>query len=255
MGIVSGIRYLRSFPEPLPGMGEGLPQRWAEYALPMWGMCVGLIVATLDHGLGYLFQNPLISSALTVALLAAASRRVYPIHFARSSEAWARKEAQASEGWDAAWYAGIAVLVMLLLLKVMAFNALWLTIRWPVLALIPLASRWGIVMSMNLLPCGRSDDTARRLSHRRAIGPTVWATSVFAGVPLAYVYLSTKGFPLGNLSLEVAARIWLATSVVAVISGVRSFVRLRGWTAPRMGALSELVEVAVPLAVIMVIPR
>ncbi|MEA3364447.1 MAG: hypothetical protein U9Q79_02295, partial [Candidatus Hydrogenedentes bacterium] len=86
-------------------------------------------------------------------------------------------------------------------------------------------------------------------------GPVVWATLLLGVVPLVYVYISAQGFPLGDLGLEIAARIWVAGVLVALLSTTRSLLRLGGWTTPRLGALAEVVEVAVPLAVIMVIPH
>ncbi|MFO7976919.1 MAG: hypothetical protein R6V12_20090, partial [Candidatus Hydrogenedentota bacterium] len=136
-----------------------------------------------------------------------------------------------------------------------AINALSLTLRWPVIALIPLASRWGMVTSMNLLPYAHVDPSDPPLVHRRAIIPIVWATLLFAVVPLLYVYISRQGFPLGDLGFDIAERIWTAAMVVALLSSARSMLRLSGWTTCRIGTLAEMVEVTVPLAVILVIPR
>lgn len=255
MGLISRFRYLRSFPEPLDAVGKSAPTRWAEYALPVWGACLGLAVATLDHGFGYLFQNPLISSALTVALLAGASRCMYPAYFARFREARVNSREQAQSGNEFASHVGMVFLMLLFLVKVMALNALWLTVRWPVIALVPLASRWGIVVCMNLLPYAPSSGSEAALSHRRAIGPIVSAALVFAAVPLACVYISGKGFPLGGLRLDIAARIWAATATVTLLLSARHLPGMRGWTAARTSALAEIIEVAVPLAVIMTIPR
>jgi adenosylcobinamide-GDP ribazoletransferase len=255
MSRTTGLQYLRTFPEPAGGFGKETPNRWAEYLLPVWGACLGLIIASLDHGFGYLFQNPLLSSVFTVALLSAASRRTYPAHFAQSSERLALLSVLGKTGNASSGYAGLVAMVLLLIVKIMALNALWLTLRWPVIALIPLASRWAMVVSMNLLPSGRVEASGPGPVHRRAIGPVAWATLLFAAVPLLYVYVSAQGFPLGDLGLDIAARIWVVAVFVALISSGRSLLRLGGWTAPRLGALAEMVEVAVPLAVILIIPR
>ncbi|MEA3366322.1 MAG: hypothetical protein U9Q79_11845, partial [Candidatus Hydrogenedentes bacterium] len=147
MARAAGLRYLRTFPEPAGTLGESTPARWAEYVLPVWGLCLGLIIASLDHGFGYLFQNPLLSSALTVALLAAASRRRYPAQFAQSSEYLNDLEGVGETEKASGRYAGLVALALLLFIKIVAVNALWLTLRWPVIALIPLASRWAMVAS------------------------------------------------------------------------------------------------------------
>jgi cobalamin synthase len=253
MAVAAGLQYLRSFPEPFYRTGEDTPARWAEYALPVWGTFVGVGVATLDQAFGYMFGEPLISSALTVAVLAAASRRRYPGHFARSSASLGLSAGHGDEKFHIS-YTGVAALVALFLVKVMALNALWLTLRWPVIALIPLASRWAMVVSMNVLPCAQIKAPASPLVHRRSFVPIVFATLLFAVVPLGHVYLSSKGFGLFDLSINLATRIWVAAASVAALSSIRTAFRLRGWTVPRLGSLCEMVEVCVPLAVVLTIP-
>jgi cobalamin synthase len=236
-------------PQPFGRTGVDAPPRWAEYASPVWGLFAGVLIATLDHAFGYAFQNPLLSSALTVVLLAWASRWVYPAAFARAfGGSFDAKQD------DLNAYLGAAGLIALLLVKVFALNALWLTVRWPAIALMPLAGRWGMAFAMNVSPCAAEGETGPVLMHKRSAGPVVWATLLFAGAGLLYVYGASMGSPLWDIGMQLPVRVWAGAGLVVAASIARNGLRLGGWTADRGCALSELVETATPLAVLLVIP-
>lgn len=234
-GLLAALGLLTHIPVPArvwqaPGVqARSLP--W----YPLVGMLLGALLAALAWCLRE--ASPLLMAAMLVAAWAWLTGGLHLDGLADSADAWVgglgdRERTLAIMKDPRSGPAGVSALVLVLLLKFAALASL-ATTAWSLLWLAPLLARGALVVAFMTLPYARPGGTGSGLAGA-ARWPCVLA--VCAGLVLA---ASAGAHGMAALA---------ATALVFVLWRRACLRRLQGMTGDTCGALAELVEMAVLVA-------
>ncbi|MHB0985226.1 MAG: adenosylcobinamide-GDP ribazoletransferase [Sulfuricella sp.] len=239
--LLLALQFLTCIPVAL--RTEPQPGDWGRSALayPLVGLLIGLLLASLQHLDGQ--ADPLLQAALLAAAWALLSGGLHLDGLADSADAWvggrgSRERTLAIMKDPCSGPAGVAAVVLALLLKFAALAALLKAGAWPALLLAPMLGRTALLALLLTTPYVRPGGLGSALSAhlpRTAAGLVLLlalaASLFFAGRP-------------GGFALAGAAIAWLALRRMMMH-------RLGGMTGDTMGAAVELTEVAALVAVVL----
>ena len=199
---------------------------------PAVGLVIGLLLMILAWLLGA--PDPWLESALLLAAWVALTGALHIDGLADSADAWLGgggdpQRALAIMKDPRSGPAGVAAVVMTLLVKFAALAALLRAELWPALLLAPLLARTAVVGLFLTTPYVRSGGLGSDLARHLPVGAG-WAVValVAAAVPLVY------GRPGLRLVLIIAAAAWLLRRLMMK--------QIQGTTGDTAGAMVELIE-------------
>lgn len=233
-GLLIALGFLTRLPVPASAFADAS----ARARSLAWYPAVGLLLGVLLSGLAWLLREwpPMLAAAVLLAAWVALTGALHLDGLADSADAWVggmgdRARTLAIMKDPACGPMGVVALVLVLLLK---FAALASASRWPALLLAPLLGRTALTAAFLALPYVRSGGLGEGLAGASR------AASAGALVLVA-VLCACLGWQ-GVLALVVAA-------VVFALWRRACLQRLGGMTGDTCGALAELTEVAVLVAV------
>ena len=208
---------------------------------PLVGALLGLLMAGMAIGLDPVFPDVMISAVLVVALLVA-TRGLHLDGLMDTCDGLLgshTKERRLEIMRDTQVGAfGVVGAISVVLLKWTALASLLSLARYDmvlVLIIFPIASRWGMVVSISSFSYARPDGLGVPFKE----GPRVWAT-VVAGV-IALVASLALGGVGGVLIFSIATGVaWLLGRGMVVLLG--------GLTGDTYGAINEIIEVVALVA-------
>lgn len=214
----------------------------AKTASLAWYPLVGLLLGALLAALAWLLQGapPLLSAALLLLAWVAATGALHLDGLADSADAWIgglgdRERTLAIMKDPRCGPAGVVALVLVLLLKFAALASLSAH-AWAALLLAPLLARAALTLAFATTPYVRSGGLGAAL----AVAPRVACM-----VALCASVLACAAFGLaGVVALAAAGAVFLAWRAACMR-------RLQGMTGDACGALAEIVEAAVLVAVVL----
>lgn len=136
---------------------------------------------------------------------------------------------------------GVLGLFAVLALKIAALASLPLTEVLISAAMMPLAGRVAIVISMSFLPYARQDGLATIFYMHRRHWHAVWAVLFLAGI--GFLFWGLKGLSFA-----------IVTVVICGIWALVTFRKIGGATGDTLGAGCEFAECGVPLAMLTLLP-
>jgi adenosylcobinamide-GDP ribazoletransferase len=199
---------------------------------PVIGLIIGALVAWLDWGLGHVF-SPLLSSAIAVTTLAAASGGLHTDGLADTADGFLSsrpRERMLEIMRDSRTGAmGVLAIVCVLLLKVAALASVPSAMRFPALLLMPLAGRCSVVFQMQWLPYARTGGLCSVFVQNRRRSDAI----------VAAAFLAVVGWLIGG-----ATGLWTAGAALIAIGIFSLWTRSKigGFTGDTLGAGCELVE-------------
>lgn len=231
------LQFLTCFPLFL--ISAPSPADWGRSALayPVIGLLIGLLLAGLQQLVGH--ADPLLQAALLTATWALITGGLHLDGLADSADAWVgghgdRERTLAIMKDPRSGPAAISTLVLTLLLKFAALAVLIKADAWPALLLVPVLGRSAIVALLLSTPYVRPGGMGSALTAHL---PRAAAVLVMLLVAAGGLYAGKAG----ALALVVAVAAWLALRWMMLR-------RLGGMTGDTLGAVVELTEVAVLIA-------
>ncbi|NCS66222.1 MAG: adenosylcobinamide-GDP ribazoletransferase [Hydrogenophilales bacterium CG03_land_8_20_14_0_80_62_28] len=232
--LLLALQFLTSIPVNL--RAEPRPADWGRSALayPLIGLLIGLLLAALQRLLGH--ADGLLQAALLTAAWALITGGLHLDGLADSADAWVggcgdRERTLAIMKDPRSGPAGVAAIVLVLLVKFAALAALVKTGAWPTLLLAPLLGRSALVALLLTTPYVRPGGLGAAIS---ACLPRPSAALILSLVIGAVLLLAGR---LAALALAGAALAWLALRWMMMR-------RLGGMTGDTLGAAVELTELA-----------
>ncbi len=236
--LLLALQFLTSLPVNL--RAEPQPTDWGRSALayPLIGLLIGLLLAALQRLLGH--ADPLLQAALLTALWALVTGGLHLDGLADSADAWVgghgdRARTLAIMKDPRSGPAGVAAIVLVLLVKFAALATLVKAGAWPALLLAPLLGRTSLLALLPTTPYVRPGGLGAAIS---ACLPKTAALLVLILVIGAIPLLAGQS---GALALAGAVPAWLALRWATMR-------RLGGMTGDTMGAMVELTELATLIA-------
>jgi len=219
---------------------EPQPGDWGRSALayPLVGLLIGLLLAGLQRLVGH--ADPLLQAALLTATWALITGGLHLDGLADSADAWvggrgSRERTLAIMKDPRSGPAGVAAVVLALLLKFAALAALLKAGAWPALLLAPMLGRTALLALLLTTPYVRPGGLGAALSAHLPRTAAVLVLILVVGAILIFA-----GRP-GAVALAGATIAWLALRWMMMH-------RLGGMTGDTMGAAVELTEVAALVA-------
>jgi adenosylcobinamide-GDP ribazoletransferase len=210
----------------------------SEAYFPLVGLLLGAALAGVDILLQPVVA-PLVRDVILVAMLAALTGALHLDGVVDTFDglfAGADHERRLAVMRDPrAGSFGVVAVVLLLALKLAALASLAPMLRSPALLLAPCLGRWAIVLVTRAFPYARPEGMGS--AFRSSLG---WAHVVAAGA----IAVAGAGLAVGPGGLLV----WLAASSGALLAGRWVAGRLGGLTGDTYGAICELVEAGVLVA-------
>jgi adenosylcobinamide-GDP ribazoletransferase len=235
-GLWAALRFLTCFPVPA-GLGSERDAFAASLSwFPVVGLLLGATLVAADAALRQVFP-PLVASALVVVLLLALTGALHADGLMDTADAvllHATPERRLEIMRDPrAGSFGVAALTSILLLKLVAVDALPAVVRGTTLLLAPTLGRWAIVLVATVFPYGRTSGLGAPLKRSASWRTLALATLLTTGVALV---AGPSGLVLVVLSGAFAWALgrWLLG-------------RLPGLTGDCYGAVCEVVETTVLL--------
>jgi adenosylcobinamide-GDP ribazoletransferase len=239
-GLLAALGFLTRIPVPARVCADADAQRRSLAWYPLVGASIGALLCAL--ALALQGAPPFLRAVLLVAAWVALTGALHLDGLADSADAWVgglgdRERTLAIMKDPRCGPAGVVALVLALLLKCAALASLPAA-AWPALLLAPLLGRTALVALFLWLPYAREQGlgTALRTPPRGACGLALAATV------LACLVAGREGW----LALPAAAAVWLAWRRACLR-------RLGGFTGDVAGALVETTELAVLLAVALLV--
>lgn len=237
MALLAAIRFLTILP-----LGRAQPEVKEMGAsltfFPLVGLLLGVALAGLDAGLMRVWPAGL-TGAILVAVLLGVTGAMHLEGFLDTCDGLGgatrerRLEIMRDHRVGAFAVAGGSCLV---LLKWTALFSLPLPARLPALVLFPALSRWAMVLAIRSFPYARAQGLGSAFHDRATRGAVLAAGVIGLGGSFAFA-------GIGGLALFVGASLvtWLLGSWIAGLLG--------GLTGDTYGALNEVIEVLVLIAV------
>lgn len=240
--LLIALQFLTRLPIRLPGMPE--PEQLGRSLLcyPLVGLLLGLLLAALGWVLSGV-AAPL-AAALLLALWVLASGALHLDGLADTVDAWVggygeRERTLALMKDPCCGPMAVAALILLLLLKFVALWTLFDAAAWPLLVLAPLLGRGALLMLLLGTPYVRAGGLGSVMAERV---PRRAGWRVLLAVALACLLAGWSGL----LALVVALAVFAL--------GRRALLRrLGGTTGDSAGALLELIECAVLVALALLV--
>ncbi len=195
-GCLAAVRFLTVLPVASRWCDGERPLRASTKYFPLVGLGIGGLIASADHGLGLLWQAPLLTSGITTVLLIAISGGLHIDGLADTADGFlsARPKQRILEIMrdSRIGVMGTVAVVSAILLKFTALAAVNPASRWTVILLMPLAGRTALLCQLALLPYARSNGGLADLfipRHRTVY--LIWAAVVMGGA--GWLTLNTIG--------------------------------------------------------------
>jgi len=239
MNFLAALRFLTSIPVG-KRIIEGKSLAGSAVYFPLVGLLIGFILAGVDYGLGRVLPN-LLTSAITVAVLVLLTGALHFEGFVDSCDGLfgghtrdRRLEIMRTKNVGAYAVAGGA---LLLILKFAAISSLsHESTRFWVLVIFPMLSRWGMMLALSVFPYAREQGLGTAF---RGVGFALIIIAAAVTLILAGVFAGLAG-----------ALLFALATIVAILIGLWVTKLLGGITGDIYGAINELSEVIILIAVI-----
>lgn len=237
----AAVQFLTIFPCPASWSGGEETLENSVVFFPVVGILIGVIVATLDYGLGFLFPRHL-SSLLVVIAMIGLSGGLHLDGLADTADGFfsSRPRAEILDIMrdSRTGPMGVAAIVCVFTMKIFSIASLPPHARWGVILLLPLAGRCAMVIEMAALPYAREEGGLASVYIRKGTRlQAVWAFVVFA----------VAGWLLASWMGLIACAASLA---ITLILAAYSYRKIGGFTGDVLGATCELVEVVPALVAV-----
>ncbi len=208
---------------------------------PLVGLAVGLVLAGINYGLGFIMPSSVVN-ILLVAALAVLSGALHLDGLADTLDGIAghRTTEERLEIMRDSRVGGFGAIGvgLFLLIEYVTLNSIPADLKLCVLILAPVLSRWTMVNSIYVYPYARPSGLGRALKDTVSWRQFVPATLVT--VILSVVLFNVTG-------LIVMAFAWITATLTAIY--IKS--RLRGLTGDTYGAINEIATVSVFIIVVL----
>lgn len=241
--ILTGIRFLTIIPVSWKSEEDGRFFRASVIWFPLIGLVIGSTVALLVYCVSPYFSNSMLA-VLAVLLLSGFSGFLHLDGIADSGDGLLssrpREQALTIMRDSRSGAMGVIVLVFLILAKYSSLSSLSIENLIPVLLLMPVAGRTAILVSMAILPYAREGE---------GLGQLFYGTEKYsiAGVALLFFILSCI-----SITADSVLPILIAFLLTVVLFSRYCFTKLGGATGDTLGAVCELAELSVAVAVVYV---
>ena len=231
-GLLYAIGFLTRIPVPVSVFDDTRARRQSVLAYPLVGLLLGLILA----GLGLLLEGDdnLLASALILVIWVGLTGGLHLDGLADSADAWIGGLGDRLRTLDImkdprCGPSAVVAVVLLLLTKLAALQAMPGPLRMPALLLAPLLGRTALTALLASTPYARAKGLASGLAGS---GPAPWL--VVTAALLASLLAGVDGL-LASVAAGTVFGLWRQ-------AGMR---RLGGYTGDTAGAMAEMVELAV----------
>jgi adenosylcobinamide-GDP ribazoletransferase len=207
---------------------------------PLAGLLLGLVLVGINQLLLFLHFNQLAASIITIVSLVILTSGLHLDGLADTADALLSRERK-DEMLEIMRDAHIGVMGVLgiacaLLLKISLLYSVWPELKTGTLILMCALSRWAMVFAIFIFPYARQEGKAKVF---------------FDGINNNIFILSTL------ITLALCAAIWKAggllvfgsSAIIAYLAGNLVYRKINGITGDSLGAINEIVEIAVLFAV------
>ena len=242
MNFLAALGFLTSIPVGKRAI-EGKSLAGSAVYFPLVGLLIGFILAGVDYGLGRVLPN-LLTSAITVTALVLLTGALHFEGFVDSCDGLfgghtreRRLEIMRMKNVGAYAVAGGAMLLILKFAAISALSHEW--VRFWVLVLFPMLSRWGMMLALSVFPYARE----------QGLG------TAFSGVKLTHIVVAGAITLVAAVILAGLSGIILfaVATLIAIFTGLWITRLLGGLTGDTYGAINELSEVIILIAAVGII--
>lgn len=242
MGLLAAIQFLTLLPIKRSFSAEQVGR--SSVYFPIVGLIIGLILAGLNWGLGFVLPSAVVN-VLLVTALALFSGGLHLDGLADTLDGMAghrTPEERLSIMKDSRIGGfGAIGLTLFLLIEYVTLNNIPGTVKIQVLILAPVISRWAMVNSIFVYPYARSTGLGKAFKEAVNLRHYIFAT-LFTVVIAGIIFISWAG-------LIIIAGTWLTVTLTAL--HFKS--RLRGLTGDTYGAINEISFVIVLLIILLLV--
>jgi adenosylcobinamide-GDP ribazoletransferase len=228
------LQFLTRIPVPLAEAPAPEARGRSLLAYPLVGGVIGLLLVALDYLLGT--PDPWLEAALLLTAWVIITGALHLDGLADSADAWLGGRGDPGRTLDImkdprSGPAGVAAVVLLLLVKFAALSALLRAELWPALLIAPIVGRtlliWLFLTTPYVREAGLGSDLARHLPRE-----TGWLVVAFVMLAMPLLF----GWQGLRLLLILAVIAWLVRRLMLK--------HIHGTTGDTAGALLEVIEVA-----------
>ncbi|MFA5374441.1 MAG: adenosylcobinamide-GDP ribazoletransferase [Dehalococcoidia bacterium] len=232
MNFLAAIGFLTSIPIGRRTM-EGRSLAGSAVYFPLVGLLIGLILASVDYGLGRVLPN-LLTSAITITILVLITGALHFEGFVDACDGLfgghtreRRLEIMRMKNVGAYAVAGGALLLILKFAAISSLSHEW--DRFWIIVIFPMLSRWGMTLALSVFPYARE----------QGLG------TAFRGVETALVIIAAAVTLIiaGVFAGLAGALLFALATIVAIVMGLWVTKLLGGLTGDIYGAINELSEV------------
>lgn len=234
--LLAALQFLTTIPVPMQLDKDDF--KHATVWFPVVGLLIGVLVALMDLLMVRAGFAGMLSSIVTIGLLAAISGGLHLDGLADTADGFlsARPRERAMEIMRDSQIGtmGVLALIFVLALKTAALAELSDAVRWKAIIFAPVAGRCQQVLLMALLPYARKQGGMASLFFNGNRG----RHAVWAALFLVMAAIMLFGLKSGTLLLA-------GIVIMAVVLSVWSLRRIGGYTGDTVGANSEIAEMTV----------
>ncbi|MEW6101825.1 MAG: adenosylcobinamide-GDP ribazoletransferase [Candidatus Omnitrophota bacterium] len=203
---------------------------------PLVGLIIGIILSGINSLLLSLHFDALVSSCMLVVSLTILTGGLHLDGLSDTADAFfsrkAREEQLAIMRDSRIGTMGVLAVICIILLKIAFIYSVNSGTRPLLLALMCVLSRWSMLFSMYFFPYARKEGKAKGFIEQMNLKNFILATLVT--LIMVFLYWKTKGL-----------FVFIFVSLLAYLISLYSKHKVAGITGDTLGALNELIEVAV----------
>ena len=239
--LLAAVQFLTVIPFPKSFVsGEKDLEKCVTF-FPVVGLLIGLIIAAIDHIIGFILP-PFPASVITVIALIGISGGLHMDGLADTADGFfsARPRDKMLEIMkdSRTGVMGVIAVVFLILLKISLLLSLSLPFRFGIIMLMPIAGRCSLVIMMTALPYVRSEGgLATAFGGGKSWLNVLWVSAFL----VAAGWIAAHG--VGLLAC-------LSSLIMAVLFAVYCFRKIGGYTGDTLGALCEITEIVPALVAV-----
>jgi len=232
--LLAAIQFLTVIPFPKSFVaGEKELEKCAPF-FPIVGLLIGLIVAAVDHLIGFILP-PFPASVITVIAMTGISGGLHMDGLADTADGFfsSRPRDKVLEIMrdSRTGVMGVIAVVFVIALKVSLLMSLPLPFRFGIVMLMPLAGRCSLVVMMAVLPYVRSEGgLATAFGKGKSWLSVLWSA----------VFLVVTGWIAAQW---IGTAVCLSSILIAALFSVYCFRKIGGYTGDTLGAICEITEI------------
>ena len=239
--LFAALRFLTILPIPASWAGDEHQLARSVKFFPLVGLLIGAIAAVIGWLVTQLFAMPVAAVLIVIALIIVTGG-LHLDGLADTADGFlsvsTRQRTLEIMKDSSTGAMGVIAIVCVVLLKVTAVASVASSQMIATVFLMPVAGRCAMAFVMSILPYARTEGGLGSVfARQRSILNAIWA--VIAVVIISRLVLGWAGFAAAGAAL-----------LVTILFSAYCYRKIAGYTGDTLGAVNELVEAIVPLAVL-----